>query len=115
MYQTYLVWDEEELLGPYQVGTLEDILNNEDDFDDNFEDFVIHAGEPDAYHEENYEYFPSDTIPTTDTREIAKTIIVDDMLNQNRVSGYVILNQCGSLLSRCTYEIRGSSKHKFFL
>ena len=114
-YQTYSVGEEEELLEPYQVATLEDNLNNEDKFDDNFEDFVIHAGEPDAYHEENHEYFPPDTIPTTDTGENAKTIIEDDVLNQNRVSGHVILNQCGSLLSRRTHDISGSSKHKFFL
>ena len=114
-YQTYSVGEEEELLEPYQVATLEDNLNNEDKFDDNFEDFVIHAGEPDAYHEENHEYFPPDTIPTTDTGENAQTIIEDDVLNQNRVSGHVILNQCGSLLSRRTHDISGSSKHKFFL
>ena len=32
-----------------------------------------------------------------------------------RVSGHVILNQCGSLLSRTNDDIKGSSKHKFFL
>ena len=114
-YRTDSMGDEEELLEPYQVGTLEDILNNEDEFDDNFGDFVINADEPDSYHEENHEYFPTDTIPTTDTGEKAQRIIEHDVLNQNRVSGHVILNQCGSLLSRRNYDIRGSSKHKFFL
>ena len=113
-YRTDSVEDE-ELLEPYQVGTVQDILNNEDDFNDNFEDFVVTADEPDSYHEENHEFFPTDTIPTTDTGEKAQTIIEANALNQNRVSGHVILNQCGSLLSRCNHDIKGSSKHKFFL
>jgi hypothetical protein len=46
---------------------------------------------------------------------MAQKIIEHDVLNQNRVSGHVILNQCGSLLSRRNHDIRGSSKHKFFL
>ena len=33
----------------------------------------------------------------------------------NKVSGHVILNQCGSLLSRPNHEIKGSSKHNYFL
>ena len=73
-YRTDSVEDE-ELLEPYQVGTVKDILNNEDDFNDNFEDFVVTADEPDSYHEENHEFFPTDTIPTTDTGEKAQTII----------------------------------------
>ena len=104
--------EDEESLERYQV---EDILNDEDDFDDNFEDFVVSAEEPDSYHEESHEFFPTDTIPTTDTGERAQIIIESETSNQNRVSGHVILNQCGSLLSRRNHDIKGSSKHKFFL
>jgi hypothetical protein len=114
-YQTHSVGEEENFQEPYQVATLEEILNDEDELDDNFGDFLIHTDEPDAYHEEDHEYFPPDTIPTTDTGEMAQKIIEHDVLNQNRVSGHVILNQCGSLLSRRNHDIRGSSKHKFFL
>ena len=55
-------------------------------------------------------------MPTTNSGERAFSIIdVDEHAKPNRVSGRVILNQCGSLLSSKDHEMNGSSKHKFFL
>ena len=32
-----------------------------------------------------------------------------------RISGHVLLNQCGSLLTRKKYQLKGNSRHRFFL
>ena len=78
---------------------------------DDFNDFCIHTDDPDFYDD-----FDSceDIIPTTDAGELAYTI-KEDGSEISRVSGHVILNQCGSLLCRSKHQIKGSSKHKFFL
>ena len=107
--------DDESLLEPYRIASVHDNLINGNDLDDDFGDFLVTAEEPDSYHEENHDFFPPDTIPTTDTGEKAQRIIESDGWKQNKVSGHVILNQCGSLLSRRNHDINGSSKHKFFL
>ena len=80
--------------------------------EDNFDDFLIRTDDPDIICDE--EIFDH-TIPTTDAGEVAVTIREEGDENALRVSGHVILNQCGTLLSRAKHEIKGSSKHKFFL
>ena len=87
---------------------------NQDNFDDDFKDFLISDEDPDMICGDDHEYFP--TIPTTNAGEHAFTI-TDHGRQQpiNRVSGHVILNQCGSLLCRLDHQIKGSSKHNFFL
>ena len=91
-------------------------LSNDDSFDDNFEDFVVTTNDPDLEYGDDHDYIGSnDPIPTTSAAENA--VQISDARGQrsiNRVSGHVILNQCGSLLSRRDHEIKGSSKHQFF-
>lgn len=80
--------------------------------EDNFDDFVTRTDEPHIMsNDEDIDY----TIPTTDAGEVAVTIREEGDEKALRVSGHVILNQCGTLLSRAKHEIKGSSKHKFFL
>ena len=61
-------------------------------------------------------YYENNEIPTTNAGETALLIQDDEeYTNTNRVSGHVILNQCGSLLSCKDHNINRSSKHKFFI
>ena len=58
--------------------------------------------------------------PTTDAGEIPRFISNDEDQDKSahdnlHVSGHVVLNQCGTLLTRSKHQISGSSKHKFFL
>ena len=92
-------------------------VSNDDSFDDDFDDFVVTTYDPDLEYGDDHDYVGSnDPIPTTNAAENA--LQISDARGQrpiNRVSGHVILNQCGSLLSRRDHEIKGSSKHQFFL
>ena len=67
---------------------------------------------------DSHDYIGNDVtiVPTTNAGETA-FIIRDENhhSNSNRVSGHVILNQCGLLLCRKDHEINGSSKHKFWI
>lgn len=126
--------DDENLIDPHPAS------NTEDDFDDfmnghenevrdelidenqeeenlieleNFDDFVTRTDDPDM--EEDEEEFDFTPIPSTDAGEIAVTINEEVPVKAIHVSGHVLLNQCGSLLTRKTHQINGSSKHKYFL
>ena len=61
----------------------------------------------------------SNMIPTTNVGEIAhcveQTTIYGGSQGKLTISGHVLLNQCGSLLTRQKHELKGSSKHHFFL
>ena len=51
------------------------MYNEEDDnFNDNFEDFVISTDVPDIYHNDDYDYFREDIIPTINARDFSQTI-----------------------------------------
>ena len=58
-------------------------------------------------------------IPTTNSGrlplEINQDVFASGAFQDMVVSGHVLLNQCGTLLTRSHHQIRGSSKHKFFL
>ena len=61
-----------------------------------------------------------DDIPTTNAGEVLME--VEEMVTEYggtfgniRISGHVILNQVGTLLTRKKYQIKGSSRHRFFL
>ena len=104
--------------------------NNQGDIDvlerDNFDDFVTHNVPPDIDEDDN-EFVnnnfdngdPPDsgelTIPTTDTGEFLFEIEEEIPSDRVHVSGHVILNQNGSVLTRKKCQIKGSSIHKFFL
>ena len=57
-------------------------------------------------------------MPTTNAGEYGLKIRYNDnysgAFGDIKVSGHVILNQNGSLLTRKKYQIKGSSRHKFF-
>ena len=61
----------------------------------------------------------SNVIPTTNSGEVAhyveETTIYGGSQGKLTISGHVLLNQCGSLLTRKKHELKGSSKHHFFL
>ena len=94
---------------------------------DDFDEFVTRTDDPnnregvEEYHRDADDLDLTSTdplIPTTDTGEIAVTVEEDNWFesaNKVHVSGHVLMNQCGSLLTRKNHEIRGSSKHRFFL
>ena len=58
-------------------------------------------------------------VPTTHAGEIAneieETTKYGGTFGNIRISGHVLLNQCGTLLTRKKYQIKGSSRHRFFL
>ena len=60
-----------------------------------------------------------DMIPTTNQGQIARRILANSeyagSFGNIRVSGHVILNQCGTLLTRKKHQIKQSSRHQFFL
>ena len=88
--------------------------NTEESFDDNFTDFCIASNGPDEYHGDDHDYFGQDSILATNAAEIALTIQEAQASTANILLGHVILNQCGSLLSRTNHNIQGRSKPKFF-
>ena len=112
------VYDNDVQIGDPEINNnIMTILENniDENFDDNFADFVITSDEPDEYHGDDHDYFGHNVIPTTNAAEKALLIKEAQATNTNRISGHVILNQCGSLLNRTNHNIQGSSKHKFFL
>ena len=97
-----------------EEATLNDI-NNEDFFDpitddDQFDDFIVTVDDPDVF----YDGIDVDELPTTDSGDCAFAIeeVIPD---GQRVSGHVLLNQCGSLLDRKSHCINGSKHQKHFL
>ena len=66
---------------------------------------------------DDHDFFTNDeSMPTTNDGETTFSIRdANEYTNPNKVSGHVILKQCGSLLSIKDHEINGSSKHKLFL
>ena len=92
-----------------------DFVNVEDDnlfADDNFEDFLTRADDP---HFMSNDDDVDVIVPSKDMEDLAVTIKEEEHEKALRVSGHVILNQCGSLLIRRNHDIKGSSKHIFFL
>ena len=59
--------------------------------------------------------YPFDQIPTTNTGELIFNVSEEVPKKGVHVSGNLILNQWGTLLSRKRHEISGSSKQKCFL
>ena len=92
-------------------------VNSNDFFRDDFGDFLITTDDANLMCGDDHDFFTNDeSMPTTNAGETAFSIRdANEYTKPNRVSGHVILNQCGSLLSRKDHEINGSSKHKFFL
>ena len=103
-------------------GNISKIQN--EDTPDSFEDLLTNSVEDDLFYNDieeqdlNNQETPT-IIPTTDSGEIAneieETTIYGGTQDKLTISGHVILNQCGSLLTRKKHELKGSSKHKFFL
>lgn len=62
---------------------------------------------------------PMDYIPTTNAGQVAMEINEQTKYggtyNNIKISGHVLLNQCGTLLTRKKHQIKGSSAHHFFL
>jgi hypothetical protein len=92
---------------------------------DDFDHFVTSNFDPDVTQiEDDDNDIPlgdveENIIPTTDAGEVHYDVD-DDMelkgvLGDITINGHTILNQCGSLLTRKTHELKGSSKQKFFL
>ena len=73
--------------------------------------FIAHTEPPDIDEHE----FLHDNIPTTDAGEFSYDIDEEIPCDRVHVSGHVILNQNGTVLSRKKHQIKGSSIHKFFL
>ena len=104
----YDSYEEGDNIDDFLMSTLhEDIDINESDNDSSD---GIHIVDPEAYGTE---------IQTTDAgayaREIEHETKYGGSFGNIRIAGHVILNQCGSLLTRKKYEVKGSSQHKFFL
>jgi hypothetical protein len=78
---------------------------------ENFDDFVTSNEAPDTDSNE-FEY---DSIPTTNAGEYAYEIEEEVPNDRVHVSGHVVLNQNGTVLTRKKHQISGSSLHKFFL
>eukprot|EP00957_Ditylum_brightwellii_P069124 5247791-Ditylum_brightwellii.AAC.1 len=63
---------------------------------------------------ETVEDYTDCDIPCTNADEFAYETSEDTVSNQLHISGHVMLNQCGSLLTRKQHKLKGSSKHKNF-
>ena len=90
-------------------------INNESFFDpivddDQLDDFIIKADDPDVF----YDGIETDELPTTNLGDCAFAI-EETLPDGQRVSGHVLLNQCGSLLDRKSHCINGSKHQKHFL
>ena len=83
-------------------------------------DFVTSLIDPigEIYDDDDNDDDNDDGFPTTDAG--IEAMIVDEVTNYSRkqghyISGHVILNQCGSVLSRREHTISGSRRQKYFL
>jgi hypothetical protein len=131
--------DENNLIEPYQLQFNDeemdgDLLHNTGDPNsiylseeiddliprDNFHDgYLVDPGEPhfdDGINEENEIH--NNIIPNTNAGmqpiEVHQNVSPSGAFRDMVVSGHILLNQCGTLLTRSKHQIRGSSKHKFF-
>ena len=106
-----------------------------DDITDNLNDFVMNSIQPDIlvedfddidndnHHQSNNENMITDQmvdfIPTTNAGDRAFEIVHETeyggAFGNITISGSVLLNQCGTLLTRKKHQIKGSSRHHFFL
>ena len=119
--------DESSLISPYDEENadlwLETEVEKEEDrylTSDDFEDFVTRTEDPDIdVVDDDLEF--DIAFPTTDAGEVPMFITNDEDQDKSaqhdnlHVSGHIVLNQCGTLLTRSKHQISGSSKHKFFL
>ena len=104
----------------------------DDEFDvlerDDFDDFLTSTFDPDILLEEGLgnqlgdeNDFDADIgfIPTSDAGEVFYEVEEETgyggIFNEMQISGSVFMNQCGTLLTRKTHELKGSSLHKNFL
>ena len=88
---------------------------------DNFDDFVIRSGEADDNFlddsgsengdDDDMEFY----VPTTDAGELPFQIIEEEPARGKTCSGHVLMNQCGSVLTRKAHELSTSTLHKYFL
>ena len=106
----------------------ETLPSNEDDnysplLRDDFNDYVTTADEPDftPFDEFNNDYDEDHNsgIPSTDSGtyafDISENTEATGAFNDIIVTGNVLLNQCGTLLTRNTSQIKGSSRGKLLL
>ena len=93
---------------------------------DDLDDYVTKQGVPDIMGDSPFELFDNTSenhecvIPTTNAGDMPYEIF--DSTNQARgrygtfsVSAHVLMNQCGTLLTRNKHQIKGSSKHQNLL
>ena len=117
--------DDEEDLDTYMA-------KNIDENADNFEVFLMSWCDPDidldGNHDignENKQGATNDdianlvnVIPTTNAGEFASPIEEETQYGGTfgniKISGHVLLSQCGTLLTRKKHQIKGSSRHHFF-
>eukprot|EP00957_Ditylum_brightwellii_P145193 11058735-Ditylum_brightwellii.AAC.1 len=78
---------------------------------DDFDDFVTTCDDVDF---ETVKDYADCDIPCTNDGEFKYEISEDTVSNQLHISGHIMFNQCGSLLTRKQHELKGSSKHKHF-
>jgi hypothetical protein len=109
--------NEEESLASDDDSTESHMLTRDD-----FDEFLTSSEGPDMPFNEIIEEeseFNNKPIPTTNSGEYAFEIederIVSGHYNDVVVSGNVIMNQCGTLLTRKKHQIKGSSLHKWFM
>ena len=85
---------------------------------DYFDDFMINGGIVDdelCGSDEEDSFGEIDDMPTTSAGDLPFEVIDETPKKAVHISGHVILNQCGSVLTRKKHELKGSSLHKHFL
>ena len=94
--------------------------------DDNFDDFLVDTDDPQFIEDNNTalglnieETEICVEIPTTnagrEAMQIEQRTEYGGTSNKINIAGHVLLNQCGTLLSRKKHVIKGSSKHHYLL
>ena len=82
-----------------------------------FDDFVTFFENIYIYNEYKYkeELYYNPLISSTGACEIAITVREEIPTKRVHISGHIVLNQCGTILTRQTHKIKGMSKHELFL
>ena len=79
---------------------------------DHFDDFMINGGIDNELCGSDEE--DSFLIPATSAGDLPVEVFDETPKEAVHIIGHVILNQCGSVLTRKKHELKGSSSHKYF-
>ena len=86
-------------------------------YEKEFENYLTRADDPDVdvFGDDDDNELEFDIFPATDASEIPLTIREELPKNKIHISGHIIFNKCGTLLTRKKHQINPYNTQKFFL